>query len=102
MEVIGHFETTLDVYSQEAILPVIHENTITKGTYSSFIKTDVSLQSTVSSVIATNVELTGIVPEVTFVEDLHKAKKYTFVFEVSGKKERIVAIYNSATEIKVV
>lgn len=82
MEVIGHLETTLDLTSSVSILPVIHENTISKVSYSSFIKTDIALKTTVQSVISSNVELTGIIPEVTFVEDLHKVKKFTFVFKV--------------------
>lgn len=99
---IGHLETTLDLTSEVSILPVIHENTITKATYTSLIKTDVSLQTTVQTVISSNVELTGIIPEVTFVEDLHKVKKYTFVFKVSEKFERIVAVYESATLINII
>ena len=86
MTVIGHLEISLEITDEQSILPVIHENTISEVTYSSFIKTDVSLQATVTSVIATNVEFTGLIPEVTLEEDLHLAKKYTFVFNVNGKK----------------
>ena len=38
--------------------------------------------------------MTNLTPENTIVEDLHKAKKVTLVYDVNGNKERIVAVYN--------
>jgi len=101
-EIIGHQEITINVHQEEPLLPVIHENTISQSTYQTFVTADVCLQKTVSALAQKNPELTGATPEFTSVEDLHRFKKYTFVFDVQGTKERLVAMCGEDYTIRVV
>lgn len=63
------------------------------------IKTNPVLQSVISAVQTTKPSWIGIIPVNVITQNLTKINKFTMIYEINNKKERVIVIKNIKTGI---